>query len=71
MNRKKKKLVDFFYKTVFINGDEKKIPYEWKPGEKELYIKTCEAVKEWGGIPLDVPWASTTGSYLRALKSPL
>jgi hypothetical protein len=64
--KKNKKIIDFFYRTIWEGGDEKKVPYQWKLGEKEEYIRICEAVKVWGGIPLDVPWASGTNSYQEA-----
>lgn len=69
MKRGKKKIVDYFYRIVHRNGDDIKIPYEFKPGEKEEYIATCEKVDGWGGIPLDVPWAKSTNSYIEALKT--
>lgn len=61
--------VDFFYRIVFEKGEEKKVPYEWKPGEEAEYKLICSMVKGWGGIPLDVNWAKGTNSYNEALKT--
>lgn len=62
------KTVDFFYHIVIQNDKEVKTPYPWKKGEKEKYFAVCNLVKCWGGIPLDVPWATSTNSYREALK---
>lgn len=67
--KKNKKVVDFFYRIIWDGGDERKVPYQWKPGEKEEYVRVCEAVSGWGGIPLDVPWASGTNSFIKTKKS--
>lgn len=64
MSKPKKKVIDFFYRIVFQDGDERKVPYVWADGEKKEYIKVCESVDGWGGIPLDVPWATSTNSYI-------
>jgi hypothetical protein len=65
--KKKKELFGDFYYTVFKNDQEIKTVYEWAVGEKEEYIRVCESVDGWGGIPLDVPWAKATQPYKDAL----
>lgn len=70
MNKRKNKkgTVDFFYKTIWKDGDPVKVPYEFSPGEKDKYIQTCQKIPHWGGVPLHVPWAMSTNSYQDALK---
>lgn len=63
---KNKKLFGDFYTTIHKNGEEIKIPYDWQSGEKEEYLKTCDIVEGWGGVPLDVAWAKSTIVYKEA-----
>lgn len=63
----KKKKIDFFYKSIFKGGEEIVVPYDFKKGEKEEYIKVCENANGWGGIPLDVLWAKGTKVYQESL----